>query len=148
LDSIHFNGNLQVNDLQLGKLLQNNQLGNTTFTIRVSGSGSDPNTLNAELDSEFEQLWLKNYDFANLDLNGKIRNGKGNIHLNFKDNNLNFNSQTVVDLDSLNSKFGLHLNIIGADLQALGITKENIKAGLNLEADFIGSPEDFALNAT
>ncbi len=148
LDSIHFNGNLQVNDLQLGKLLQNNQLGNTTFTIRVSGSGSDPNTLNAELDSEFEQLTFKNYDFANLDLNGKIRNGKGNIHLNFKDNNLNFNSQTVVDLDSLNSKFGLHLNIIGADLQALGITKENIKAGLNLEANFIGSPKDYALNAT
>ncbi|WP_181938095.1 MULTISPECIES: translocation/assembly module TamB [unclassified Arenibacter] len=147
LDSIHFNGNLQVNDLQLGKLLQNDQLGTMAFTIRASGSGSDLNTLNAELDSEFDQLKFKNYNFADLDLHGKIRNGKGNINLNFKDNNLHFTSQTVVDLDSLNSKFGLHLNVIGADLQALGITKENIKAGLNLEADFIGSPEDFTLNA-
>lgn len=148
LDSIRFIGNLEVNDLQLGRLLQNDQLGTTAFTIRVSGSGSDLNSLNAELDSEFDQLNFKNYNFANLDLHGKIRNGKGNINLNFKDKNLNFTSLTVVDLDSSNSKFGLHLNVIGADLQALGITKENIKAGLNLEANFIGSTKDFALNAS
>ena len=147
LDTINFNGKLQVSDLQLGKLLKNDQLGTMAFTINASGSGSSLNTLNAEMDSKFDQLTFKNYDFANLDLNGKIRNGKGNINLDFKDNNLNFTSHTVVDLDSTNSKYNLHLNVIGADLQALGVTKENIKTGLELEANFTGNPKDFALNA-
>ncbi|MBU2904023.1 translocation/assembly module TamB domain-containing protein [Arenibacter algicola] len=147
LDTINFSGSLQVSDLQLGKLLKNDQLGTMAFTINASGSGSSLNTLNAEMDSKFDQLTYKNYDFANLDLNGKIRNGKGNINLNFKDENLNFTSQTVVDLDSSNSKYGLNLNVIGADLQALGVTTENIKAGLDMEADFTGNPKDFSLNA-
>ncbi|WP_170126270.1 translocation/assembly module TamB domain-containing protein [Arenibacter echinorum] len=147
LDTLNFNGNLQVNDLQLDKLLKNDQLGTMAFTINASGSGSSLNTLNAEMDSKFDQLPFKNYDFSNLDLNGKIRNGKGNINLNFKDNNLNFTSQTVVDLDSTNSKYGIHLNVIGADLQGLGVTSENIKTGLEMEADFTGNPKDFKLNA-
>ena len=148
LNTINFNGNLQVSDLQLGKLLKNDQLGTVAFTINASGSGSSANTLNAEMDSKFTQLSFKNYDFSNLDLNGKIRNGKGNINLNFKDGNLNFTSRTVVDLDSSNSKYGLQLNVIGADLQALGITTENIKAGLEMEADFTGNPKDFILDAS
>jgi len=148
LETISFNGNLQVNDLQLGKLLQNDQLGTMAFTINASGSGSSLNTLNAEMDSKFDQLSFKNYDFSKLDLNGKIRNGKGNINLNFKDNNLNFTSQTAIDLDSTNSKYGLNLNVIGADLQALGVTTENIRAGLEMEAEFIGTPKDFIMGAS
>ncbi|PXX27393.1 uncharacterized protein DUF490 [Arenibacter sp. ARW7G5Y1] len=148
LEAINFNGDLQVSELELGKLLNNDQLGTMTFRINASGSGSSLNTMNAEVGSKFDQLTYKNYDFSDLELNGKIRNGKGNINLNFKDDNLNFTSQTRVSLDSSNSKYGLHLNVIGADLQALGITSENIKAGLDVEAQYTGNPKNFVLNAS
>lgn len=148
IDTINFKGNLQVIDLQLGKLLNNDQLGTMAFRINARGSGSSLNTLNAEMGSTFDQFTYKNYDFSDLELNGKIRDGKGNIHLNFKDHNVNFTSRTALELDSTDSKYGLHLNVIGADLRALGISSENIKAGLDLEAQYTGNPKDFVLNAS
>ncbi|MET7030449.1 translocation/assembly module TamB domain-containing protein [Sediminicola luteus] len=146
-NTINFNGNLKVDDLQVGKLLKNNRLGTMSFNVKASGNGKTLNTLNAEIESNFTQLNLLDYDFSNLDLRGKITNGKGDITLNFKDYNLNFTSNTAVVLDTLNSNFSLHLNVIGADLQALGLTTENIKAGLVMEADFMGNPKNYSLDA-
>ncbi|MCK0148062.1 translocation/assembly module TamB domain-containing protein [Arenibacter sp. F26102] len=145
-DKINFDGNLKVDSLQLGKLLRNEQLGLMTFNIKASGNGNSFNTLNAVFESDFTQLELKKYDFSNLELKGKIENGKGDIDLNFKDKNLNFKSNTALVLDSISSKIRLNLNVIGADLLALGITKANIKAGLDLEADFDGNMNNYGLN--
>ncbi len=142
-----FEGKLKVDSLRLDKILKNEQLGGVSFTIDAQGSGSSMNTLNASLKSDFTQLSYKGYDFSNLVLNGDIVNGKGDIDLDFKDENLNFTSNTQVNLDSLDSNIQLDLNLIGADLQALGITQEDIKAGIKLNADFKGNAQDFTLDA-
>ncbi|WP_162254201.1 translocation/assembly module TamB domain-containing protein [Sediminicola sp. YIK13] len=146
-DRINFNGNLKVDSLQVGKLLKNKQLGTMSFNVKTSGSGKTLNTLNSEIESNFTKLDLLDYDFSNLELYGKITDGKGDISLNFKDYNLNFTSNTAVVLDSLNSKFSLNLNVIGADLQALGLTTENIRAGLLMEVHFLGNPKNYVLDA-
>jgi len=146
LDQINFSGNLTVDSLQLGKLLKNEQLGTMTFKIKASGNGNSLNTLNAKFESDFTQLELKNYDFSHLDLAGKIQNGSGNIDLTFKDKNLNFIAKTDLVLDAIKSTIELDLNVIGADLQALGITKENIRAGLDLNASFEGNLKNYGLN--
>lgn len=144
---IAFDGNVKVDSLQLDKLLNNEQLGAISFTMNVAGSGTSLNTLNAELKSDFSQLNLMDYNFSNLELQGNIENGKGDIGLAFKDNNLNLKAKSKVNLDNITSKIGLDLNVIGADLNALGITKENIKAGLEMRADFKGNSNDFELKA-
>lgn len=146
--NINFDGNLKVDKLQLGKLLKMDQLGTMSFTANASGSGNTLNTLNAAIESDFTQLKLNNYDFSNLEFKGQILNGKGNINLNFKDKNLNFTSNTEVALDTENSIVNLNLNVIGADLQALGVTTENIKAGFDIEADFKGDFKDYAFDAS
>ena len=146
-DAVAFDGILNVDSLRLDKLLKNESLGGISFKIDVSGSGNSIGSLNASLKSDFEQLEWKGYDFSNLFLEGEIVNGKGDIDLDFKDENLNVKAKTKVDLDSLNSKIRVDLNLIGADLYALGATREDIKAALNLSADFTGSPEDFSLKA-
>ncbi len=147
IDQINFNGNLKVDSLQLGKLLRNEQLGLMSFKVKASANGNSLSTLNAEFESGFTQLELKKYNFSNLDLKGKIQNGKGEIDLNFKDKNLNFKSNTALTLDSISPKIKLNLNVIGADLLALGITKADIKTGLDLEADFEGNMDSYSLNA-
>ena len=146
-DRMQFDGNLKVDSLRLDKLLDNEQLGGLSFTMDVSGGGKNLNTLNAEIVSDFSQLNFQDYDFSNLELRGQLINGKGNIDLNFKDENLNFTTNTAVELDSIASKIGLDLNLIGADLYALGITDEKIKTGLQLKADFTGNASDYNLNA-
>ncbi len=146
-DQIQFEGQVQADSLLLDKLFKNEQLGAVSFTMDVSGSGNNMNTLNAALESDFSRLNLKDYDFSNLSLKGKITNGKGALHLSFKDENLNFTANTAIDLDSVASRINLDLRIIGSDLYALGITRENIKAGLKMKADFLGNAKDYELNA-
>ncbi len=145
--SIAFDGILKVDSLRLDKILKNEQLGGISFTIDAKGSGNDVSTLNATLNSDFRQLTFKGYDFSNLVLEGDIVDGKGDVNLNFKDANLDFKTNAKIDLDSLESDVKLNLDLIGADLQALGITRENIKAGAKLNVNFKGNAEDFTLDA-
>lgn len=142
-----FDGKLKVDSLRLDKILKNEQLGGVSFTLNAKGSGQSAGTLDATLSSNFQQLSFDGYDFSNLLLEGEIVDGKGDIDLNFKDDNLNLISTTQVDLDSLDSKIKLDLNVIGADLKALGVTQEDIRTRINLNADFQGNAEDFTLNA-
>ncbi|WP_143017664.1 translocation/assembly module TamB domain-containing protein [Kriegella aquimaris] len=142
-----FDGTLKVDSLHLEKLLKNEQLGAISFTMNLSGNGNNLNTLNAQISSKFNQLEFNNYDFSTLSLNGSIAQGKGTIDLRFKDKNLNLNANTYLNLDSLNSKIKLSLDVIGADLYALGITKNNIKVGGKVNADFTGNTDDYKLNA-
>ncbi|PKA97693.1 uncharacterized protein DUF490 [Flavobacteriaceae bacterium MAR_2009_75] len=146
-NQIAFEGTLKIDSLQVDKLLQNEQLGALSFQIEASGSGENLNTLNASLTSDFTQLNLKGYDFSNLFLEGEIVDGKGDLDLNFKDDNLNFKAHTNVELDSVDSNVNLDLNVVGADLYALGVTREDIKAGVNINAQFKGNAEDFTVDA-
>ncbi|MDO6810432.1 translocation/assembly module TamB domain-containing protein [Zobellia galactanivorans] len=143
---MRFKGDLKVDGLQLDKLLNNPKLGGVSFTMDVSGGG-DVNNLDAKLKADFSQLRLNDYDFSALKLEGDIQNGKGAINLSFKDDNLNFTAQTKVLLDSVSSGFDVDLNMIGADLYALGLTKEDIKAGLQMNAQFKGNAEVFNIEA-
>ncbi|MDT7829379.1 translocation/assembly module TamB domain-containing protein [Pricia sp. S334] len=142
-----FDGRLKVDSLRLDKILKNAQLGGVTFTIDAEGSGGSLSTLNATLESDFTQLSFDDYDFSNLELNGDIVDGQGDIHLAFKDDNLNLKANTQVDLDSTDSQIKLDLNLIGADLQALGVTQEDIRTGIKLNAEFKGNADSFDLNA-
>lgn len=146
-EQIEFDGTLKVDSLQLNKLLMNEQLGAVSFTMDVSGNGNNMNTLNAQMKSNFTQLVFNSYDFSELSLDGAIKKGKGNIELRFKDENLNLEADTYIDLDSLNSKAKLSLAVIGADLYAVGITKNNIKVGGNVNADFTGNADEYNINA-
>lgn len=136
-----------MDGLRLDELFNNGQLGGLSFTSQVTGGGNSLNTLNAAIDLDFSQLDFQDYDFSNLDLRGQVINGKGNIDLNFKDENLDFSTRTSVELDSIASIIGLDLNLIGADLYALGISDDKIKVGLRLKADFTGNASDYGLNA-
>ncbi|WP_158977904.1 translocation/assembly module TamB [Cellulophaga sp. L1A9] len=147
-DQIAFEGKLKVDNLRLDKLLKNEQLGAISMTMNLSGNGNSINSLNANLETDFTQLELKDYDFSNLKLDGKIVNGNGDINLNFKDDNLNLQANTKVNLDTLTSAVKLNLNIIGADLYALGITNENIKIATKINSEFEGTIANFNLNTT
>ncbi|MCK0192079.1 translocation/assembly module TamB domain-containing protein [Arenibacter sp. F20364] len=145
-DQISFEGILKVDSLQLGKLLKNEQLGPVTSTIKATANGDGLSTLNAEFESDFTQLGFNKYDFSNLELSGKIQNGEGNMVLNFKDDNLNFTANTSLNLDPNQLRAQLNLNVIGADLEALGVSNDNIKTALDLEAKFEGNTNNYVFN--
>lgn len=144
-DKIQFDAEVEVVQLQLQKLLNNEQLSPVSFTLKTSGSGNSLNTINAKLDSDFTDLKYQGYDFSKLDLNGEIKNGEGDINLKFKDDNLNMQMHAHLVLDSISPQIDMALNVIGADLSSLGITQNDIKVKFLLESKFKGNAQDFSL---
>ncbi len=138
---------LDVNGLQFGKLFPGQGLGTLTFQINGKGKGKELAELKAELTSHFDQLVYNGYDFAGLNLEAHLIEGEGKAKLNFKDENLDLDLETLVHLDSLNARYEALLDIKRADLFALGLTNKEIWTKLNMEMTFQGNPEDFAVNA-
>ncbi|WP_438712106.1 translocation/assembly module TamB domain-containing protein [Aquimarina muelleri] len=143
--SINFDGTIDVKTLRLDQILSNKELGAVSFTADISGSGTSVNTLNASLQSNFQKLDIKGYDFSALHLNANIKNGIGQLKADFKDQNLNLNAIADIQLDTITPKFDMKANIIGADLYKLGITKKSIKTKFDLHTIFEGSSEEFTL---
>ena len=145
-DEIRIKGNAVAENLQLDRLLQENRLGPLGFTMDFSLAGKDMKTPDAEAVAYFTQLEFAEYDFSKLELRGSMVDGRGNARLSFRDENLNLMATTDIYLDSPHPMVNLDLEVIGANLQALGLTREDIRVALNLRADYAGTRNDYTLN--
>ena len=142
-----FDASVAITNYQVNALLKNPKLGNLTASINANGKGQNINTLDAKVEAKIDSFQLNNYNIKNLNLNGKIQNGRGRMASKYKDNNLNLNLDAFVVLDSITPEVTVEMDVIGADLQGLGFSNRNIKTGLKLYADFYGNLKDYNIAA-
>jgi hypothetical protein len=138
-DPLAFDSTLKVKDYQIGELLNNEQYGTLNLTVDAKGKGTTLNTLNAEIDATVNSFQLNQYNIDSLNIEGNIQNGKGRITSVYKDENLNADLVANVVLDSVNPEADFKLNVIGADLQALGLMKRDVRTGMVITANFKGN---------
>ncbi|WP_452221778.1 translocation/assembly module TamB domain-containing protein [Lacinutrix salivirga] len=146
-NTIAFDAKINIEDYKLSQLLQNETIGNLSLTLDASGKGKTINTLDANLNAIISDFGYNNYAIKNLKLNGNIKDGKGNIRSNYKDDNLNLDLNAAVVLDSVAPEAKINLNVIGANLQGLGVMSRDIRAGLNLKGTFKGNAEKYKFDA-
>ncbi|WP_229720422.1 translocation/assembly module TamB domain-containing protein [Winogradskyella helgolandensis] len=144
---IAFNANISIDDYKINELLNNPQLGALSLSITSQGSGNTINTLNANLDAKISEFQLNNYDIKDLIISGDIVNGAGNINSKYKDDNLNATLEAYVVLDSINPEIKVDLNVIGANLEALGVMQRNVKTAMHINANFKGNGERYDASA-
>ncbi|CAG2534412.1 Family of unknown function (DUF490) [Maribacter dokdonensis] len=141
-----FDGIFSIDSLQLGQLLQNDQLGEISLQINANGSGNEASNLDANITGNISQFQYGGYSYKAIDIDGILNNGKGNISANINDPNLNMNAGATLLLTSNDNDIQFTSNIIGADLKELGLTKENIKVAANINGDYSGTPSNFTIN--
>lgn len=140
---ISYLANLRVDQLQLGNLLGNSGLDTLSFDIYSSGSGVSLNNLTAELSSNFDRLKIYGNDYSGLILEGQLENGVGDLRLALQDEYLDFDLLTKLDLDSINSKIDLNLDLRGADFFNLGFFPQDLRGKFLFNAIFEGNPSSF-----
>lgn len=138
---------LSTEELNVGRVIGDPKLAPITLSIKSMGVGSSLNKLNASLTSSFDSLSYAGYDLSPLKLNGQITDGVGGLNLVFKDENLDLNTELGMQLDSVSSVVDLNMDLNGANLYELGLTKKDIRTAFNLDAEFKGSLEDFSLES-
>ena len=147
LEPLAFKADLIAENLQLHKLLKNDQLDTLSFDLQLEGNGTELGNLNAQLSTNFEKLKYNGYDLSNLELSADINSGDGDVKLAFKDQNLDMTMLTQLSLDSVASKLKTQLTVRGADLFQMGLTTANIRTAFELNAGFEGNGDNFSLEA-
>ena len=146
-NTIAFDADIKIEKYQLNQLLKNDQLGEISISVHTKGSGNMLNDLDADLNATVSDFKFKNYAIKDLNLQGKFKDGNGKLASTYKDENLNITLDALINLDTVNTKATATINLIGADLQGLGIMKRNVKTGMDISLEFNGNLNSYKVDA-
>ncbi|MCT8340236.1 translocation/assembly module TamB domain-containing protein [Flavobacteriaceae bacterium TK19130] len=146
-DRIQFDADVAVQEYELGTLLKDSIMGPLTLKVKAKGSGTTINTLDAELQATVESFQYNSYNINDLNIDGTITDGSGNITSKYKDENINAALDAFVVLDSVSSKADIVLDVEGMKLQPFGITRRDVRTGFTLRASGQGNADAYEVEA-
>ena len=126
--------NLQ--NLQIGKIIQNKDIGAITAQISAKGESFDFKNANANLVGNVQSATYKGYRYQNMNLVGKINRGAYNIVLNSKDTNANLQLTASGVYDDKNPTVKVNGNINKLDLNKLGFYSSPMILAGAIDGDF------------
>jgi len=152
-----FDVKANLQSLQIGKIIQNKDLGSITAKINAKGQGFDPKMMSANLSGDVQSAAYNGYTYQNMNLKGKINRGAYDIDLNSKDPNANlhlaasgiFNDNPTVKVNGKINKLDLNklgfysspmIIAGGIDGDFKNLDPDNLNGYLNLQ--------DFAISDT
>lgn len=130
-----FDVKANLQSLQIGKLIQNKDLGSITAQINAKGQGLDPKTMSAVLSGDVRSATYNGYTYQNMNLKGKINRGIYDIDLNSKDLNANLHlAASGVFNDNPSVKVNGNINKL--DLNKLGFYSSPMIIAGAIDGDF------------
>jgi len=135
----NFRSKVSLSSFDLGGLLKDTVMyGPVSLISEANGHGLERKTIRAKIKAEVSQIYLNKYTYHNLHLEGNINGQEFAGMINLNDENVVFDFDGLVNLNPDQEQYKFRLNLQGADLQKLHITKDNIRIGLVSEADLKG----------
>lgn len=122
--------------LQLGKIIQNKEIGAISAQIYAKGESFDFKNANADLKGHVASAVYKGYRYQNMNLTGKIRRGVYNVVLNSKDPNANMMLTASGVYNEKNPTVKVNGEVIKLDLNKLGFYKDPMILAGKIDGDF------------
>lgn len=124
-----------IGHFDLGKLLNNKELGPLSMNMTISGNGLTDSSIHAQLNTTIEEAVFKQYAYKDLIIDGIIdkKSFEGNAHLN--DKNLAFNYSGLIDLDSAHPEYRFKFDLKGSDLKALHLSNDDLRISAFIQSD-------------
>lgn len=128
--------------LQIGKIIQNKEVGAISAQIYAKGESFDFKNANADLRGHVASAVYKGYRYQNMNLTGKIRRGNYNIVLNSKDPNANLQLTASGVYNEKNPTVKINGQVIKLDLNKLGFYKDPMILAGKIDGDFTSLDPD------
>ena len=113
--------------LTLGKVLKNPLIGEISMDIDVDGYGFKVDNVNTIVIGEIYSYYYKEYQYQNIDINGRFQNKKFEGELIVDDKNLRLNFNGLADLSSEVYKFDFETIVLYSDFNKLNLfTRDSI----------------------
>ncbi|MEP7251578.1 MAG: translocation/assembly module TamB domain-containing protein, partial [Ginsengibacter sp.] len=138
---------LKARNLDIGRLMQNPQLGMVTGDIVAKGHGFDPQTANASFNGAIANVTLNKYNYQNIKLDGNIANKNYDITAIIHDPNLEANVAASGEFLQKFPSVHLKASIDSINTQPLGFTPQPVKYHGDIDGDFTNvDPDNLAGN--
>ncbi|MFH1000635.1 MAG: hypothetical protein V1783_07315, partial [Bacteroidota bacterium] len=137
--SENFSSKVSLTNFDFGSLLKNKKMyGPVTLTAETDGKGFDTKTIKAKIKADVSQIYLNNYTYHNLNIDGNITGQKFEGKINLNDENAVFDFDGLVNLNPNQEQYVFRLNVPGVDLEKLNFTKDDIRISLTAVANLKG----------
>lgn len=139
----NFRSNVSLNRFDIGRLLKNTSMfGLTSLVAETDGHGFDIKTVSAHVKADVTSIYLNNYSYNNLTINGSVagQEFEGKVTLDDENAKLNFNG--IVNLNPNQQQYSFLLNLEGANLQKLHFTNDDIRIAFIAKSDIVGATAD------
>lgn len=121
LRDLTYNGTIKSRNLQLGKLLSNNQVGNVNFMLNTNGQKKSDLPVRGTVKAVFNEIQFNKYAYKDIKLDGKY-DGTGFIgNIDLKDENISADFSGEIDLTKALPVFDFDLIVENANLHALNL---------------------------
>lgn len=137
-----YSGNIATTDFQLGEFIHNPSLGSISFSGVVKGHGFDVNTLGVNMNANISNIVFNGYRYHNISTNGKLEKSIYDGFISIKDSNLTASMNGVIAINPSRSKFDLVATVEKANLQPLGLTKDDVSFNGKFNLNFTGNTID------
>lgn len=136
-EKLKINGKLRTVDFKIGQLVQSDLLDGITFNGDIKGIlNQQTNNFSAKVSGKIDSVFVHNYQYKNIQMNGDILNKKFDGFMVVDDPNLKFRFDGQFDLNVPVPVFNFEMLLENANLRAL-----------NFDRKFKQSEISFALNA-
>lgn len=135
-----FTAAVQIDHFDLGRLLGNKEMfGPVTLNAKATGKGLDKKTMRAKVTADVPEIYLNKYMYHKLAIDGTASGEQFEGKISLDDTNAVFDFNGLVNIAEGNEKYKFNLDVKGADLQKLNVTKDDFRIGLNAQADLHGA---------
>lgn len=120
-----YKGKLIFKDFNIGKLIDNKQLGKTSFNLDFDGGGFDRENLNTQLKGAISRITYNNYSYSDIRLIGNLRNPLFNGYFVSNDPNLQMEFNGLVDVSKDINVYDFEASVEYADLNTLNFVNRD-----------------------
>ncbi|MDC3388027.1 translocation/assembly module TamB [Flavobacteriaceae bacterium] len=125
IENILYDGKLEFNKFNLGKLLQNDILGLASFKLDLNGKSFALSNMDSKINGVFNSININNYSYNGISLITNVKKNLLDLKVRVLDENLKFSLDGSVDMSSKINKYDFISKVNFADLNKLNIIKRD-----------------------
>ncbi len=131
-----YSGALKLDDFNIGRLMEEDLLGQVSMNASINGDGLGLEHLDANLDGNIQKLDLNNYEYNNIEVEGNIAKKLFKGDLKIKDEAIGLDFEGTVDLNQTKPEFDFVADVKGADFYTLNLVQDTLILDSELKMNF------------
>jgi hypothetical protein len=138
-----YEGKISTSDFQLGKFIDNINIGNIVFDGKVNGKGFDPKNVEVTVDGNIKKVQYNGYDYTNIITHGEFRNNLFRGSASINDPHIVIDTLVgSINFSKSDPKFDLEANVRKLHLKSLKFTNDSISLTGMFNLNFSGNSID------